>query len=612
MKKIGACKFIVLLLFLQTASIVYINQFNYIDKSSNIQKEESRLINLKAADQLEYNKINGTLSDITQLEIQLPDYTWNITSIQLNFSNIKLHRHIRIINDTISGSGFKNLAYDDSKSPKEWCVGLGIQFNCTEPTTIYGVYLYGKQTLNPNEFIFIEIREYDDYDHTVSNTKLIVENLNISHKLDWYYQDFSDIPVELGIDEYYLFLDGYMMANESANFSFGYYPGSSNLHRSEWVWKYEWKFFHYVWVFYETIYSDGPLLCKLVEKINRTYYPENLEMKAEINGIYYNICNTTICGGGNLTLENINFYPNNDKILISITDNNESVELIYNLTYSVSLQKQMSIPLNGEDGGNGGNDKITKITTGLPFEILYLFILIIIISIIASLASYQALRRNKAKKEVFREKIFNKYMDVLNLGYIIVSDKRSGLCIYDQIITDKKFDPSLVSGFLQAISSFGIELTGSEEQSQTIKLEYQKSKILMSEFKNYRIINIFEENPSKDFKFALDLLSQDIDKYFGRLLENFDGELTHFTGIKELLERHLQISLVYPLKIVMHKEVKLNKNEKSVINQASNIMKKANLDHFYVSYLMKEREFNPKRAELILNLINKKIFQPII
>ena len=62
----------------------------------------------------------------------------------------------------------------------------------------------------------------------------------------------------------------------------------------------------------------------------------------------------------------------------------------------------------------------------------------------------------------------------------------------------------------------------------------------------------------------------------------------------------------------MTKETKLNSAEKSLANKALNIMKKNNTDHFFVSYLMgTAKEFNVKNAEIILKLIEKKVFQPI-
>ena len=202
-------------------------------------------------------------------------------------------------------------------------------------------------------------------------------------------------------------------------------------------------------------------------------------------------------------------------------------------------------------------------------------------------------------------------MDVLNLDFIMISQKASGLNIYEQVISGEKRDATLISGFLQAIRAFGIDLTGSEEQSQSIKLEYQKSRILMSEFKDFRIINIFKDSPSKDFKDSLDPLSRDIDKYYGKLIKNFLGDLSKFKGIEELLDKHLHLSLVYPLKLIMPKNIKLDSAEKMLVKKALNIMKKRNMDYFYVSYLFAEKEFNVRNAEKILKLVEKNVFQPV-
>jgi len=107
-------------------------------------------------------------------------------------------------------------------------------------------------------------------------------------------------------------------------------------------------------------------------------------------------------------------------------------------------------------------------------------------------------------------------------------------------------------------------------------------------------------------------LSYEIDNNYGKSLENFDGEVSKFDGIKLLLEKHLKLSLIYPLKIVIPENMKLNKIEKSIIKKTSDIMRQHNSDHFYASYLISEKDFNPKRAESILKLIDKKVFQPII
>ncbi len=238
---------------------------------------------------------------------------------------------------------------------------------------------------------------------------------------------------------------------------------------------------------------------------------------------------------------------------------------------------------------------------------------VVSISAIAGFTSYQLVKRHRTKRERYRQKILNMYMDVFNLNYFMVLNRASGLNVYELALAGKEIDPTLVSGFLQAIRTFGIELTDAQDQSQTIKLEFQNSKILMAEFRQFRLIFIMKENPSQDFIDSIRLLSQDIDDIYGDFIEEFKGDRQHFTGIRELLERDLNISLMYPLKIVQSEHVRLKPAEKSIISKAHTIMKEKNNKYFYVSYLLaNKKEFTTRTAEIILQLIRKKIFQPII
>ena len=203
-------------------------------------------------------------------------------------------------------------------------------------------------------------------------------------------------------------------------------------------------------------------------------------------------------------------------------------------------------------------------------------------------------------------------MDVLNLDYFIIIEKRTGLNIYEQILASKNIDASLITGFLEAIRTFGIELTGANEQSQTIKLEYQQSKIIMSEFKSFRILLIMKENPSQDFLDSIKALSYEIDTIYGDRIANFTGDISHFTSVKDLLDKHLETTLIYPLKVEAQ-NIKKNSEENALINRAQSIMKKKNTDYFFVSNLLSTKKgFQVKDAETILKFIEKKIFQPKI
>jgi len=250
----------------------------------------------------------------------------------------------------------------------------------------------------------------------------------------------------------------------------------------------------------------------------------------------------------------------------------------------------------------------------IPYVFPMIYIVIIIVGSVliatASFTSYKLIKRSRRIHEEYRKKIYNKYMDVLNLDYFIIIEKRTGLNIYEQILASKNIDASLITGFLEAIRSFGIELTGANEQSQTIKLEYQQSKIIMSEFKNFRILLIMKDNPSQDFLDSIKALSYDIDTNYGEQIANFTGNISNFTNIKELLEKHLETSLIYPLKVETQ-NIKVKSEEKSLISRAQSIMKKKNTGYFFVSNLLSTKKgFQVKDAETILKLIDKKIFQP--
>ena len=265
---------------------------------------------------------------------------------------------------------------------------------------------------------------------------------------------------------------------------------------------------------------------------------------------------------------------------------------------------------NSTDAGVKTQEFRVNIPFTIPPEVIVNLVLVAIIVLIASISGYISIKRVKRIKNEHRHKIFNKYMDILNLNYFIVSDKNSGLTIYEQPFAGKELDGSLISGFLQAIRVFGIEITDADEQSRSIRLDYQNSKILMSDFKNARLILLMEENPSQDFLDSINALSNDIEEKYGILLEDFDGNITQFSGIKDLLEQHLHPSLIYPLK-VSPQDKRIKSDEKTMINRALEIMKEKNTDYFFVSFLLtKKKGFQVRDAETILNLIHKKIFQP--
>jgi hypothetical protein len=249
-----------------------------------------------------------------------------------------------------------------------------------------------------------------------------------------------------------------------------------------------------------------------------------------------------------------------------------------------------------------------------PFDPTVIIIIVAIGGGVASLSygTYKIVELHKKKEEERNKNLVNKVKDLTNLQYLLIVDKVSSLDLFTQSFSTKKLDLSLVSGFLDAIKSFGIELTESYEQSQIIKLEYQKSKIIMSEYKGFRLIIIMKDNPSYDFLDLVKKLLVSIDEKFGRFLVDFKGDIRPFKYVERLIVQLLGTSFVYPLKILDREKVKLNSAEKVFLNRAKNYMKSINNDYIFVSHLINVKKLNPIEIAIINSLIKKRLFEPII
>ena len=224
--------------------------------------------------------------------------------------------------------------------------------------------------------------------------------------------------------------------------------------------------------------------------------------------------------------------------------------------------------------------------------------------------SYKLIKKFGSKKRANLELILEKCTEIMSLKHIIVLDNKSGIDIYSQSFEDEELDPTLIAGFLQAIHNFGTEVLEKSKDTRTVKVEYKKSFIIMTEFVNLRLIIIMGQNPSKNFLNSVESLAFYIHKYYGELIDNFNGVLAPFQGISKLVDKILNVSFLSPLQIKLYKNVKLNKNEEEMINRAKKFMKEHNFEYFYSLYLLPDNACSPKDYESILKLIEKGIFTP--
>ena len=85
--------------------------------------------------------INSTIS------LNMPGIGWNVTEIELNFTDIKLGRQLVEVETNP----------DDSKLLDKSPNGYAVQINLTEPTTIFAVEIFAELSVASPENLFIQI-----------------------------------------------------------------------------------------------------------------------------------------------------------------------------------------------------------------------------------------------------------------------------------------------------------------------------------------------------------------------------------------------------------------------------------------------------------------------
>ncbi|MFW9874567.1 MAG: hypothetical protein ACFFG0_15790, partial [Candidatus Thorarchaeota archaeon] len=313
---------------------------------------------------------------------------------------------------------------------------------------------------------------------------------------------------------------------------------------------------------------------------------------------------------GNLKYNQKIMIPTQDNLFSytipeNITEGNYTAYIYwYNQTDAGVVSEIFSLSLSITDENLSKDD----------IPIIFVVGIILIGGSVIGASSYAVINKIKKVQTKHRDKlrlILERCSDIMNVEYIIVLDKKSGIDVYSETFGEKEIDATLISGFLQAIQNFGSEVLGRAKESRTFKVEYQKYIIIMTEFVYLRLIVIMKENPSRNFLYSIESLAYDIYKDYGILFEKFNGALEEFRGIKKLLEQHLNISMLYPLVVDYSIKLKLTQEEKEMVQRAINFMHESNFNYFYVLYLLPENVCSPKDYEIIQTLIQKGIFKPI-
>ena len=221
------------------------------------------------------------------------------------------------------------------------------------------------------------------------------------------------------------------------------------------------------------------------------------------------------------------------------------------------------------------------------------------------------------KKSYEEEKLrdlFNKYIDALNIIHILVIHQESGITVFSESYISDRIDPTLVSGMLHAITSFGSEISGIELAGLRL-LEYKDYIITMSDGKLIRAALILKSAPSQRLFENLKHFVRFFDSHYRPHLEDFKGSIDPFKSASALVDEYFEISLNFPYE-VQEKEVfknrdRLSANELAVITQARGLGRQFLLKNLLESISKELLISQPEAFLIIYDLKEKNIFQVI-
>ena len=305
--------------FLILFNILLFMNFNLDHVSA--QSSDKYLVVEKEFQLTEFSEHVGENINVDSINITMPSSTWNITSLEANFTDIKLGEEVLTIEE--GGTSFKTI--DKSTD------GYGVQLNITEDILLFGVYIYGYlTTLNVISDVWVQIKGYDIGTDTPNSTQYGDSVLvNISSVPNWYLQEFPN-PISLSKGQYYLVLNGTGFEQFDSSKYNWFLNEDDSIHTN----LYTSKLNDNIWNFEV---PGEPFRHKLIQRTDRTYNPEEINMTIGINGDIFSITNGSEQGTVTLNVENVNYFPN-ATFFISKIHKNTAVDLVFNMTYKASYK----------------------------------------------------------------------------------------------------------------------------------------------------------------------------------------------------------------------------------------------------------------------------------
>lgn len=181
------------------------------------------------------------------------------------------------------------------------------------------------------------------------------------------------------------------------------------------------------------------------------------------------------------------------------------------------------------------------------------------------------------------------FNDILKIKHVILIHSHSGVPLFSQGF-GKEIDVSLTSGFLSAVGTFTEEMAGETEKRVGVFSEIGREGfwILIYEGHQSKTALLVSEKLGSALKQRITIFMKEFEKKFAKELEAFNGFISTFSGSTDILEKHLRIEYLYPLKVDL-KRMRLtavSQHEKMIAKAYTEFMKTTDDEVFYVTELI--------------------------
>ncbi|MHA1268648.1 MAG: DEAD/DEAH box helicase [Candidatus Helarchaeota archaeon] len=173
---------------------------------------------------------------------------------------------------------------------------------------------------------------------------------------------------------------------------------------------------------------------------------------------------------------------------------------------------------------------LNKITRPLPDE-----------EVMSNIIQYSISSSNLNKSSFNEDEILELFAEKIQC--LLILHKNSGVTLYSYNFSDKTIDPALISGYISAINSFGIELSGSSHVNMR-KMEYDRFKIILQEGEYIRIGLIISDIQEDWLMKKIEHFVITIEDHFKHQLSEWNGNINVFKSIGILFNEIFGINII--------------------------------------------------------------------